>query len=46
MFSNKTNEELIALATKMAGYSDAGAVLKEMVKRCQAQHELSEQQKE
>ncbi|QIR27540.1 hypothetical protein [Kluyvera genomosp. 3] len=46
MFSNKTNEELIALATKMAGYSDAGAVLKEMVKRCQAQHELSEQQHE
>ncbi|HED3065053.1 TPA: hypothetical protein R4057_002006 [Kluyvera ascorbata] len=46
MLSNKTNEELIALATKMAGYSDAGAVLKEMVKRCQAQQELSEQQHE
>ena len=46
MLSNKTDEELIALATKMAGYSDAGAVLKEMVKRYQAQHELSEQQHE
>lgn len=41
---HKTDAEIIETAKKLAGYSDAGAVLKELVKRWQVQRELSEQQ--
>lgn len=44
MLTHKTDEELIATATKLAGYSDASAVLKELVRRWQVQRVLSEQQ--
>ena len=44
MLTHKTDEELIDTATKLAGYSEAGAVLRELVKRWQVQCELSEQQ--
>ncbi|MFV4850634.1 hypothetical protein ACNJNU_13725 [Citrobacter freundii] len=41
---HKTDAEIIETAKKLAGYSEAGAVLKELVKRWQVQRELSEQQ--
>ena len=41
---HKTDAEIIETAKKLAGYSEACAVLKELVKRWQVQRELSEQQ--
>jgi uncharacterized protein YfaT (DUF1175 family) len=41
---HKTDAEVIETAKKLAGYSDASAVLKERVKRWQIQRELSERQ--
>ncbi|WP_270422434.1 hypothetical protein [Citrobacter portucalensis] len=39
---HKTDAELIETATKLAGYSEAGPVLKEILSRWQLQHELSD----
>lgn len=38
---HKTDAEIIETATKLAGYSEAGPVLKEMLSRWQLQRELS-----
>ncbi|HGH3390786.1 TPA: hypothetical protein ACJIKU_000578 [Citrobacter freundii] len=39
---HKTDAEIIETATKLAGYSEAGPVLKEILSRWQLQHELSD----
>lgn len=41
---HKTDAELIETATKLAGYSEAGLVLKELLSRWQVQRQLADVQ--